>query len=257
MWLCNDEIDFRFTKKETIFLGVEETVMKRILLKLSGEFLQGSDSLWDKDKVSIIVDQIKRLVEEKFEIGIVIGGGNIFRGGKNGFEFDRCEADGIGMASTCVNALFLKACLRKSAVPCYITGVFLNGPSVDVMDVESARHALCEGKIVIFSGGTGHSYFSTDTAAALRALEIGADVLLKATKVGGVYDKDPIKFADAKRFSQLTYQQACEGNYGVMDACAFALCREQKMPIFIFNLNEKDAIYKAVHQKLEGTFIKE
>jgi len=231
--------------------------MKRILLKLSGEFLQGTDFIWDKDKVSLIIEQIKRLVEEGFQIGIVIGGGNIFRGGKNGFDLDRCEADGIGMASTCVNALFLKACLQKINVDTYIAGAFLNGASVEVFDVEKVRKYLEQGRVVIFSGGTGHAYFSTDTAAALRALEIKADILLKATKVDGVYDKDPVKFPDAKKFSTLTYQQACDGKYGVMDACAFALCREQKMPIFIFNLNQKDAIYKAVHQQLDGTFIKE
>ena len=234
-----------------------EVNMKGILLKLSGEFLQGTDSIWDKDKVSLIIEQIKRLVEEGFQIGIVIGGGNIFRGGKNGFDLDRCEADGIGMASTCVNALFLKACLQKINVDTCISGAFLNGPSVEVFDVEKVRKYLEQGKVVIFSGGTGHAYFSTDTAAALRALEIKADILLKATKVDGVYDKDPVKFPDAKKFSTLTYQQACDGKYGVMDACAFALCREQKMPIFIFNLNQKDAIYKAVHQPLDGTFIKE
>ena len=128
---------------------------------------------------------------------------------------------------------------------------------MDVFDVEKVRKHLDQGTVVIFSGGTGHSYFSTDTAASLRGLEINADVLLKATKVDGVYDKDPVKFPDAKKFSKLTYQQACDGKYGVMDTCAFALCREQKMPIFIFNLNQKDAIYKAVHQQLEGTFIEE
>lgn len=231
--------------------------MKRILLKLSGEFLQGTDSLWDKSKVSLIIEQIKRLVGEGFQIGIVIGGGNIFRGGKNGFDLDRYEADSIGMASTCVNALFLKAYLQKINVDTYLTGLFLNGPSIDVFSVEKVRKCLEQGKVIIFSGGTGHAYFSTDTAAALRALEIKADVLLKATKVDGVYDKDPVKFNDAKKFSKLTYQQACEGKYGVMDACAFALCREQKMPIFIFNLNTKDAIYRAVHQQLDGTFIEE
>ena len=231
--------------------------MKRILLKLSGEFLQGNNSVWDENKVKGIVDQIVRLAEEKFQIGIVIGGGNIFRGGKNGFDLDRCEADEIGMAATCVNALFLKACLKKAGLQVSVCGAFLHGSAVDVFDVETVRKDLDKGNIVIFSGGTGHAYFSTDTAAALRALEIKADVLLKATKVDGVYDKDPVEFLDAKKFSKLTYQQACEGKYAVMDACAFALCQEQKMPIFIFNLNAENAIYKAAHQQLDGTFIEE
>ena len=110
---------------------------------------------------------------------------------------------------------------------------------------------------VIFSGGTGHAYFSTDTAAALRAIEIQADVLLKATKVDGVYDQDPCIFKEAKKFDTLTYAQVCDGKFGVMDACAFDLCREQKMPIFIFNLNATEAIYNAVHGSLEGTLIKD
>ncbi len=231
--------------------------MKRILLKLSGEFLQGNNSVWDENKIQIIVDQLVHLSKEQFQLGIVIGGGNIFRGGKNGFNFDRCEADNIGMASTCVNALFLKACLQKAGLNVSIFGTFLNGPSVNTFDVETVRKHLAQGQIVIFSGGTGHAYFSTDTAAALRAIEIKADILLKATKVDGVYDKDPIKFADAKKFSKLTYQQAYDGKYAVMDSCAFALCQEQNMPIFVFNLNIKNAIYKAAHQELDGTFIEE
>lgn len=231
--------------------------MKRILLKLSGEFLQGDQGVWSKDKVEVVVKQIEQLHAEGVEIAIVIGGGNIFRGGRNVFDFDRNEGDGIGMAATCVNALFLKACLQKCGLEVVICGKFLNGTDILNLDAKSLQKYLSGGQIVIFSGGTGFAYFSTDTAAALHAIEIKADVLLKGTKVDGVYDKDPKVHPDAKKFERLTYQQVCDQRYEIMDASAFSLCREQKMPIFIFNLEAKNAIYNAVHHAENGTFIQE
>ena len=231
--------------------------MKRVLLKLSGEFLQGDQGIWSKDKVDVIVQQIARLCQEGVQVAIVIGGGNIFRGGRNGFDFDRGEGDGIGMAATCVNALFLKACLQKFGVDTVVCGRFLNGADIVNLNSKELQERLNRGQVVIFSGGTGYAYFSTDTAAALRAIEIKADVLLKGTKVDGVYDKDPERYSDAKKFETLTYEEVCEQRYEIMDASAFSLCREQKMPIFIFNLNQKDAIYNAVHHATHGTFIQE
>ena len=231
--------------------------MKRILLKLSGEFLQGDQGVWSRDNVDAIVQQIVRLCKEGIQLAIVIGGGNIFRGGRNGFDFERSEGDGIGMAATCVNALFLKACLQKCGLKATICGKFLNGADIVNLGAQELQECLNRGQVVIFSGGTGYAYFSTDTAAALRAIEIKADVLLKGTKVDGVYDKDPERYRDAKKFEKLTYKEVCERQYGIMDASAFALCCEQKMPIFIFNLNQKDAIYNAVHHTTNGTFIQE
>ena len=231
--------------------------MKRILLKLSGEFLQGTDKLWSEDKVWPIVEQIQRLQREGVQIGIVVGAGNIFRGGKNSFDFGRYSGDEIGMAATCVNALFLQACLNKLDVPVKLYGAHFTGGSILSSRVMEVREQMALGNVIIFSGGTGHTFFSTDTASALRAIEIQADVLLKGTKVNGVYDKDPMVFRDAKKFDALTYQQACDGKYAVMDACAFDLCREQNIPIFVFDLNTKDAIYKAVYRSIEGTFIKD
>lgn len=231
--------------------------VKRILLKLSGEFLQGNGSVWEAKPVEAIIEQLVRLHKEQYEIGIVVGGGNIFRGGRNAFKFDRCQADTIGMAATCVNALFLQACLSAKDTSTVILGANPFGTQILPFDVIQAREYLSQGKVVIFAGGTGHAFFSTDTAAALRASEIQADILLKGTKVDGVYDKDPIKHPDAQRFDQLSYTEAEEGRYGVMDACAFTLCREQKIPIFVFNLNKENAIYKAAHEQIEGTFIKE
>ena len=231
--------------------------VKRILLKLSGEFLQGKNSVLENKPIEIIVEQLIRLQKEHYEIGIVVGGGNIFRGGRNAFKFDRYQADTIGMAATCVNALFLQAYLSAKNTPTVILGANPLGTQILPFDVIQAREYLSQGKVVIFAGGTGHAFFSTDTAAALRASEIQADILLKGTKVDGVYDKDPIQYPDAHRFDQLSYIEAEEGRYGVMDACAFTLCREQKIPIFIFNLNKENAIYKAAHKQIEGTFIKE
>ncbi len=231
--------------------------VKRILLKLSGEFLQGNGNVWEVKPVENIVKQLVRLHKEQYEIGIVVGGGNIFRGGRNTFTFDRCQADTIGMAATCVNALFLQACLDSKGISTIILGANTFGTQILPFDVIQARKYLSQGKIIVFAGGTGHAFFSTDTAAALRASEIQADILLKGTKVDGIYDKDPVKYPDAQRFDQLSYTEAEEGRYGVMDACAFTLCREQKIPIFVFNLNKENAIYKAVHEQIEGSFIKE
>ena len=231
--------------------------IKRILLKLSGECLQGDGSVWEAKPVETIIEQLVRLHKERYEIGIVVGGGNIFRGGRNAFTVDRCQADTIGMAATYVNALFLQACLQRKSISTVVLGANAFGTQILPFDVIQAREYLSQGKVVIFAGGTGHAFFSTDTAAALRASEIQADILLKGTKVDGVYDKDPVKYPDAQRFDQLSYTEAEEGRYEVMDACAFTLCREQKIPIFVFNLNKENAIYKAAHEQIEGTFIKE
>lgn len=231
--------------------------MKRILLKLSGEFLQGNKETLSEEKLQKLIPQLAELQAAGIQIGIVIGGGNIFRGGRNTFKLDRLAGDHIGMAATCVNALFLQAFLELSQLSTRVYGSCFTGESILPYDIYQARKDLSQGSIVIFAGGTGHAFFSTDTAAALRAIEMKSDVLLKATRVSGVYDKDPLRFKDAKKFDTLTYQQAEKGRYGIMDTCAFTLCREQKMPIFIFNLDEDRAIIRAVQGQIEGTFIKE
>lgn len=231
--------------------------MKRILLKLSGEFLKNETSLWDTEKVNAVIDQLKRLHDEGFQLALVVGGGNIFRGGRNGFDLERCIADEIGMAATCVNALFLRACFQKVGLDVVIFGTSLCGGSIEAFDLQRARQALSDGTIVLFAGGTGHAFFSTDTAATLRACEIKADLLLKATDVDGIFDKDPKRFSGAKRFERLTYKEACEGHYAVMDACAFELCREQRMPLFVFNVHRPNAIYEAAHGQGFGTRVGE
>ena len=231
--------------------------MKCILLKLSGEFLKNEASLWDIKKINAVIDQLKRLHDEGFQIALVIGGGNIFRGGRNGYILERCVADEIGMAATCLNALFLRACFQKFELPAVIFGTSLCGGSIEAFDLQRARQALSDGTIVLFAGGTGHAFFSTDTAAALRACEIKADLLLKATDVDGIFNKDPKRFSDAKRFEHLTYKEACEGHYAVMDGCAFELCREQRMSLFVFNVHRPNAICEAAHGKGLGTRVGE
>jgi len=231
--------------------------MKRVLLKLSGEFLKNEASLWDIEKIDTVIDQLKRLHDEGFEIALVVGGGNIFRGGRNDCDFERCVADEIGMMATCLNALFLRACFQKIGLDAVIFGTTLCGGSIEIFDLQRARRALSDGTIVLFAGGTGHAFFSTDTAAALRACEIKADLLLKATDVDGIFNKDPKRFSDAERFEHLTYEGACEGHYAVMDACAFELCREQKTPLFVFNVHRPNAIYEAAHGKGLGTRVRE
>ena len=227
--------------------------MKRILLKLSGEFLKNEASLWDIEKINAVIDQLKRLHDEGFEIALVVGGGNIFRGGRNDCDFERCVADEIGMTATCLNALFLRACFQKFELAGVIFGTSLCGGSIEAFDLQRARQVLADGTVVLFAGGTGHAFFSTDTAAALRACEVKADLLLKATDVDGIFNKDPKRFSDAKRFEHLTYKEVCEGHYAVMDGCAFELCREQKMPLFVFNVHRPNAIYEAVHGQEFGT----
>ena len=231
--------------------------MKRVLLKLSGEFLKNETDLWDIEKINAVIDQLKRLHDEGFQIAFVIGGGNIFRGGRNGYDFERCIADEIGMAATCLNALFLRAFFQKVGLPAVVFGTALYGGSIEAFNLQRVQRCLSDGTIVLFAGGTGHAFFSTDTAAALRACEIKADLLLKATDVDGIFDKDPKLFSDAKRFEHLTYEEACEGHYAVMDGCAFELCREQKMPLFVFNVHRPNAIYEAAHGQGLGTRVGE
>ena len=231
--------------------------MKRILLKLSGEFLKNEASLWDIKKINAVIDQLKRLYDEGFQLALVVGGGNLFRGGRNGYDIERCVADEIGMAATCLNALFLRACFQKFELPAVVFGTSLCGGNIEAFNLSHIQQHLSDGTIVLFAGGTGHAFFSTDTAAALRACEIKADLLLKATDVDGVFNKDPKRFSDAERFKYLTYEEACEGHYAVMDACAFELCRAQRMPLFVFNVHRPNAIFEAAHGHGLGTRIGE
>lgn len=229
---------------------------KRILLKLSGEVLAGSAGKGiDNDTVRSVCTVIKKCADEGLQIGIVVGGGNFWRGRTSG-EMDRVTADSIGMLATVMNSLALCDGLHQiGCEACVMT-------SVDMIRVaepyskNKAEHHLNRGRVVIFGGGTGSPFFSTDTAASLRAVEIGADILFKATNVDGVYDKDPRKFTDAVKFDTLTQDEVLERHLGVMDSTAAAMCSDNHMPILVFNLNDPENIYRAVHGENIGTIVK-
>lgn len=231
---------------------------KRIILKLSGEVLRSSktgDPI-DWDTLERICTQIKEIHELGVEVGIVIGGGNIFRGisgTKKGV--DRTTGDYMGMLATVINGLAFMECLEKMGV---VTRVQTSIPMDQVAEPFILRRAvrhLERGRVVIFVAGTGNPYFSTDTAAALRASEIGAQVLMKATKVDGVYDKDPAKHKDAVRYDSLSFVDALKQRLNVLDSSAFSLCLDNDIPILVFNLNKGGSIMKAVTGEKIGTLV--
>jgi len=231
---------------------------KRILLKLSGEVFKG-DRPYGIDPVVVddIAVQIKELFDIGTEIGVVIGGGNIFRGlSESAKGMDRTSADHMGMLATVMNSLALQDLLEKRDVPTRVqSAIQIHEISEPYIRRRAIRH-LEKKRVVIFAAGTGNPFFSTDTAAALRANEINAEVILKATKVDGVYDSDPMKNPDAKRFSELTYREVIEKNLKVMDLTAITLCMDNQLPIIVFDLNKSGNIFKAVTGETTGTYIR-
>lgn len=230
---------------------------RRILLKISGEALKGSASSgFDVAVCKQVVKTVQALSqEEQFQIGIVIGGGNLFRGIEGAsLGFRRGAADQIGMAATVVNGLFLQELFASLGSNCPLFSSFSCSPFAELYTIEKARRALETERVALFVGGTGHPFFSTDTAAALRACEIEAEMFCKATKVEGVYEADPLTNPQAKKFESLTYTDVLFKQLHVMDATAVALCRENKMPIYVCSL-EKQALIKAVKERQGGTLI--
>ena len=230
---------------------------RRILLKLSGEALMGEDAFGiNRAVLARIVADIRAVLATGVELALVVGGGNFFRGVSVGAEgMDRAQADYMGMLATVMNALALQDALEKNAVPTAIlSGLAVTG----VVEAYSRRAALAHlsaGRVVIFAAGTGNPFFTTDTAASLRGLEIGADLVLKATKVDGVYDRDPVKHKDAVRYERVTYDEALVKRLGVMDATALALCREQNLPLRVFNINKPGSLLRIVLGENEGTLV--
>ena len=221
----------------------------RVLLKLSGEALSGEGKKGYNPEVSNhIAYEVKSLLESGHEIGIVIGAGNLVRG-KEIKDISLKMADQMGMLATVMNAIYLKALLEKHGIKSVVVSHITNLPSVEDLKYEQVDIKLKEDYVVIFGGGTSNPFFTTDTAAALRAAEISADVLLKATKVDGVYDKDPKKYKDAKKFTKLTFSEAIEKDLKVMDVDAFALCKKMGIDIIVFNFFEKGACLQALSGK--------
>ncbi len=230
---------------------------KRILLKLSGEALQGPrQSGIEFDTVGRFCDEIAELHEMGVEIGLVVGGGNIFRGSEGMTSgLDKPTGDYMGMLATLINALALQAGLEKRGVPSRVLSAIEVRPVAEPYIRRRAIRHIEKGRVVIFGAGTGNPFFTTDTAAALRATEIGAEVLFKATKVDGIYDSDPKKNKDAKRYDVLSYTEVLARNLQVMDATAISLCRENKLPILVFDLTHKGNIVRALQGEAIGTFV--
>lgn len=228
---------------------------KRVILKVSGEALAGNNGFgFDFDVVQKVSLEVKNLVEMGVEVGLVVGGGNIWRG-RSGESMDRSQADHMGMLATCINALALQDSLEQNGVMTRVqTAIEMKEIAEPFIRRRAVRH-LEKGRVVIFAAGTGNPYFSTDTTAALRAAEIEADVILLAKKVDGVYDKDPHKYSDAKKYDTLTYIEVLEQGLQVMDSTATSLCMDNNIPILVFGLDEPGNIQKAISGEKIGTLV--
>ncbi len=235
----------------------EDVKYKRIILKLSGEALAGDKGIGiDENMLSFIAERVKKLANMGIQTAIVVGGGNIWRG-RSSKSMERTTADNMGMLATVINSLALQDALERIGVETRVqTSIEMRQIAEPYIRRRAIRH-LEKGRIVIFAAGTGNPYFSTDTAAALRAAEIEADVILLAKKVDGVYDSDPILNKNAKKFDRLTYIDVINKGLGVMDSTAASLCMDNKVPIIVFDLRTPDNIVKVIKGQTIGTIVKE
>jgi uridylate kinase len=236
-------------------LRMGKSQYKRVILKVSGEALAGVNGFgFDFDIIKRITLEVKDLVKMGVEVGLVVGGGNIWRG-RSGEGMDRSQADHMGMLATCINALALQDSLEQHGVMTRVqTAIEMKEIAEPFIRRRAVRH-LEKGRVVIFAAGTGNPYFSTDTTAALRAAEIEADVILLAKKVDGVYDKDPHKYPDAKKYDTLTYIEVLEQGLQVMDSTATSLCMDNNIPILVFGLDEPGNIKRAISGEKMGTLV--
>jgi uridylate kinase len=233
------------------------TAYKRVLLKLSGEALMGDDSFGiNRDTIERMVTDIKGVVELGVELAVVIGGGNIFRGVALGAAgMDRATGDYMGMMATVMNAMALQDAMRRAGVEARVQSALNIEQVVEPYIRPKAIRYLEEGRVVIFAAGTGNPFFTTDTAAALRGAEMGVQIVLKATKVDGVYSADPKKDPKATRYASITFDEALTRRLQIMDATAFALCRDQKLPIKVFDIMKPGALKRIVQGEDEGTLV--
>ncbi len=227
--------------------------MKRILLKLSGEALAGPQKTgFDEETVKKVAFQVKELLEAGTEVGIVIGGGNFWRG-RSSENIDRTKADQIGMLATIMNCIYVSEIFRSVGMMTNILTPFECGSFTKVFSKDRANKYFAKGMVVFFAGGTGHPYFSTDTGVVLRAIEVDADVILLAKAVDGVYNDDPRSNPDAKKYSEVSINEVIEKNLQVVDMTASILARDNKMPMWVFGLNEDNSIVNTVNGKFNGT----
>ena len=229
--------------------------MKRILLKLSGEALAGAEKKgFDEATVIAVAKQIRAVAEEGTQIGIVIGGGNFWRG-RTSETINRNKADQIGMLATIMNCIYVSEIFRNAGMKTEVLTPFVCGAVTELFSKDKANRYFEEGKVVFFAGGTGHPYFSTDTGITLRAVEMDADCILLAKSIDGVYDSDPAKNPDAKRYDTISIQEVIDKKLAVVDLTASIMCMEHKMPMAVFDLNEKDSIANAMQGKINGTIV--
>lgn len=232
---------------------------KKILLKMSGEVLAGENHTGlDFKTVNNFAKNLAEIRNSGIELSIVVGGGNMIRG-RDALDYgiERANIDSIGMLGTVMNALAIKAALENLKVPAQVLSAVGMPPIADLYNRERAKNLLSSGHVVIFAAGTGHPFFSTDTAAALRASELCLDCVVKATKVNGIYDKDPMKYNDAKFFPEVTYSDAIKLNLNVFDTAAFALCRENKIPIWVISIQDPDWVKNITEGANVGTIVRE
>ncbi len=236
---------------------MSEYLYKRVLLKLSGEALMGEGRYGiDPEVTERLARQVKQLHDDGVQVGIVVGGGNIFRGLAGSAKgMDRAQADYMGMLATVMNALALQDAFERLDAPCRVMSAIQMNEVCEPYIRRRAINHLQKGDIVIFAAGSGNPYFTTDTAAALRACEIGAECLLKATKVDGVYDKDPVSNPDAVRFDRITYHEVLVRGLQVMDSTAAALCQDTRMPLIVLNIEGEDNIKNALKGEPVGTVV--
>ena len=229
---------------------------KRILLKLSGEALVGDKSGGIDPEILIkYSNEIKKIYDKGVEIAIVIGGGNIYRGFNNEFKIDRVQGDYMGMLATLINGLALQNTLENIGIPTRLqSAINVNKVAEPFIKRKALRH-LDKKRIVIFSAGTGNPYFTTDSAAVLRAIEIEADVILKGTRVDGIYNEDPNKNSDAFKFEKITFKEAISKGLKIMDTTAFTLSHENKLPIIVFDMNQEDNLLKVLNGENVGTLV--
>jgi uridylate kinase len=237
-----DKINFR-----------RQLIMKRVLLKLSGEALAGEKKTgFDEATVIEVAKQIKTIAAEGLQIGIVIGGGNFWRG-RTSETIDRNKADQIGMLATVMNCIYVSDICRYLGLKTEIFTPFVCGAFTSLYSKDAVEESFAQGKIVFFAGGTGHPYFSTDTATVLRAVEIEAEAILLAKAVDGIYDSDPKTNPNAAKYDEISIEEVVAKKLAAMDLTASIMCMEQKMPMLVFALDEKDSIINAVHGKFVGT----
>lgn len=230
--------------------------MKRVLLKLSGEALAGEKKTgFDEATVTEVAKQVKILADEGVEIGVVIGGGNFWRG-RSSETIDRTKADQIGMLATVMNCIYVSEIFRSVGMKTEILTPFVCGAFTKLFSKDEANDCFAKGKIVFFAGGTGHPYFSTDTTTVLRAIEIEAETILLAKAIDGVYDSDPKTNPQAKKYDSVHIQEVIDQKLAVVDLTASILCMENKMPMLVFGLNEENSIVKAARGEINGTCVR-